>query len=764
MKLDGIQLWQELERARQESILPLQSYHKIDQTFNASQIIQEIDAILARRSRTFKLGIVGEFKSGKSSLINALAESDMALVDELETTASLNMYGYAEQASAAIIYQDGTRDEMSPAAVNGLLDERRFDVEWLRQIKTVETRGPSPALKRIELWDTPGLGGAQFNSELAQRFLREVDAVIWVFDCNYLGKASLNETLQELRDRGKHIIGVVNKCEERTEEELPRVKALVERSYSSINFQRIMPFSALMVKEFQSGVPESSFYGDLPPDGGLSDLRQALEVEIMSDPQQISAAAAAGDLRSLLSAAADRAHQTRLAARRALWLLEDQTRKVDEELVRLTTELTDEFTDELTVEIRESFIQNIHSRLEKARLSQLQDPEWIKDQINNATQGDVSAISAAFLKKREHRVVAAIQQMISNRTDDLYRSLVPQEVGTYFTEISLNQVSGLLGEDTTSATPWQTTLGWGTSALMFSFFLPVGWLILLFSGGVAFLSRFLNEIVTDNAEDRHRKLLADRRKACENAIYEATEAEKPRLKKAVQQVMDDVNERIRTIVLGKSEERILRGTSRMDLQRAANEGELVVAQLNQICVDLARAAGIASQTKAALLRAPAIIPQGDQQRAMEFFKALVAEGADRVEITDGRLDYRVLSNLLGVSEMTSLRIIAWEQPLSPGLAEPFSQALHKLEESRAGSVSVVCPKASSEQQTDERPLNCWFFTLGGAYEFSGTLGEILSANREITFTPHDDTGELKENKFQRWWDDKVSGYQAIRIN
>ena len=63
-------------------------------------------------SRNFSVGILGEFKRGKSSFINALLGREILPVDALPTTATLNRITYGALPRAYLRYKDEKVEEV----------------------------------------------------------------------------------------------------------------------------------------------------------------------------------------------------------------------------------------------------------------------------------------------------------------------------------------------------------------------------------------------------------------------------------------------------------------------------------------------------------------------------------------------------------------------------------------------------------------------------------------------------------------------------
>ncbi len=117
-----------------------------------------------------QVGILGEFQSGKSTLINCLLENRIALSGNgISTTKQIVKYFYSDKISIRNINKTN-----SP--IKRLKDFSRLkisDKDFYYEIGL-----PSPILKEIELWDTPGLNADERDDEVAAYCLDELDYVI----------------------------------------------------------------------------------------------------------------------------------------------------------------------------------------------------------------------------------------------------------------------------------------------------------------------------------------------------------------------------------------------------------------------------------------------------------------------------------------------------------------------------------------------------------------------------------------------------------
>lgn len=156
------------------------------------------DRLAAARDRLvdplFHVLVVGEFKQGKSSLINALLGADVCPVDDDVATAVPTLLRYAKKqtASASISPPDD-----APEGTAALVEQVPFDQvaqyvtesgnpDNMRRIEQVEVGMPSPLLAGgLVLVDTPGVGGlGSTHSTITIGALPMADAVLFVSDAS----------------------------------------------------------------------------------------------------------------------------------------------------------------------------------------------------------------------------------------------------------------------------------------------------------------------------------------------------------------------------------------------------------------------------------------------------------------------------------------------------------------------------------------------------------------------------------------------------
>lgn len=127
-----------------------------------------------------RFAIIGEFKRGKSSVVNALLAADILPTDILPMTAVIHRIVYGEKKGAYIEYDDNTEENIElQNLVQYGESHKKGDAKTKRRIKEIVVSYPSTFCKKnIELLDTPGLSDEE-NNIISQGF-SEIDVAVVV--------------------------------------------------------------------------------------------------------------------------------------------------------------------------------------------------------------------------------------------------------------------------------------------------------------------------------------------------------------------------------------------------------------------------------------------------------------------------------------------------------------------------------------------------------------------------------------------------------
>ena len=195
----------------------------------------------------FHLAVLGQFKRGKTTLINALLGDALLPTAVVPITSVPTLLLWGDKRAVRINFQEGYVDEHRPEDSLSLarllekyVSERENPGNRLR-VAQVEVEHPSPWLATgTVLIDTPGIGSTlTHNSETTLDFLHQCDAALFLISADPPITQAELDFLRAVRSKVAHIFFVMNKVdylsntEKRDAEEFFK-KVLLEQGYPHI--------------------------------------------------------------------------------------------------------------------------------------------------------------------------------------------------------------------------------------------------------------------------------------------------------------------------------------------------------------------------------------------------------------------------------------------------------------------------------------------------------------------------------------------------
>ncbi len=168
----------------------------------------------------FHLAVLGQFKRGKSTLLNALLGDPFLPTGVVPVTAIPALIEFGTVRQAQIIFFDGT-DCVVPLEELANFVTEAANPHNERGVARVEVQHPAPLLARgVVLIDTPGIGSTlTHNTETTLEFLREVDAALFLISADPPLTAVEVDFLKAVQQRVSRIFFLLNKVDYLTPQE-----------------------------------------------------------------------------------------------------------------------------------------------------------------------------------------------------------------------------------------------------------------------------------------------------------------------------------------------------------------------------------------------------------------------------------------------------------------------------------------------------------------------------------------------------------------
>lgn len=170
----------------------------------------------------FTVLVIGEFKQGKSTLINALLGAEACPVDDDIATAVPTVLRWSETWTAAVHYAPASADDdLAQLRTEVPVDQLASFVteaanpENIKHVRSVELGLPAPLLRDgLVLVDTPGVGGlAGTHAAITLSALPMADAVLFVSDASQEYSSPELEFLDTARRSCPTVLGALTKVD-----------------------------------------------------------------------------------------------------------------------------------------------------------------------------------------------------------------------------------------------------------------------------------------------------------------------------------------------------------------------------------------------------------------------------------------------------------------------------------------------------------------------------------------------------------------------
>ncbi len=209
----------EMERRQPET--RLRALGQVAVRAGATEIARDAHDVGVRIAEgRFYVAVVGQFKRGKSTLLNALIGDAVLPTGVVPVTSAITVVRHGSARAARVWYHDGRSEAVDPSDVGAYVSEAE-NPENRKGVRAVEVFVSSPLLSGgMCLVDTPGLGSVfGGNTAVTWAFLPHVDAALVVVGADPPISGDEIRRVEECAEHVRHLVFVVNKADRLSESE-----------------------------------------------------------------------------------------------------------------------------------------------------------------------------------------------------------------------------------------------------------------------------------------------------------------------------------------------------------------------------------------------------------------------------------------------------------------------------------------------------------------------------------------------------------------
>ena len=145
--------------------------------------LKEYDELIAKKcEEPFTLVILGEFKRGKSTIINALLGKILAPINVTPETYTINEISFGHTQTVEAILENGQRVPLVLEDITRENLERRMKL-FPARISCVQIKDNAPILRDIRIVDTPGLSDLESLDKQVEDYIVNADAIMYAASC-----------------------------------------------------------------------------------------------------------------------------------------------------------------------------------------------------------------------------------------------------------------------------------------------------------------------------------------------------------------------------------------------------------------------------------------------------------------------------------------------------------------------------------------------------------------------------------------------------
>jgi GTP-binding protein EngB required for normal cell division len=196
------------------------------------------------------VAVIGEFKRGKTTLINALLGADLLPTGVLPVTAVPALVRFGMQPRATLRLQDGAEVETEIGRLHEYLTEQENPANS-KGVREAIIEYPAAALETgLVLVDTPGTGSIhRHNTQAAMDFMPRIDVALLVLSVDAPLSEPESRLLEEVAESAARVAVCLNKVDRLTPSETRQAVEFVGRRIATLTGTSHVPVFAVSARD-----------------------------------------------------------------------------------------------------------------------------------------------------------------------------------------------------------------------------------------------------------------------------------------------------------------------------------------------------------------------------------------------------------------------------------------------------------------------------------------------------------------------------------
>jgi len=218
-------------RASQSDGSRLDTFQRLAMEAGCEPMAADARSLAGRvRAGRFYVVCVGQYKRGKSTLLNALMGERVLPVGVVPLTVVVTILRYGTPRTARVQFADGSWADIEPDAIAEYVTEEK-NPENSKGVAVVEVLTPNSLLESgLCLVDTPGIGSVFIdNTEATRAFVPHIDAALVVLGTDPPISAEELVLVEEIARQCPELIFVLGKADKQTDADRATAAAFTSR-------------------------------------------------------------------------------------------------------------------------------------------------------------------------------------------------------------------------------------------------------------------------------------------------------------------------------------------------------------------------------------------------------------------------------------------------------------------------------------------------------------------------------------------------------